>query len=422
MGRSAVAVIGANYGDEGKGLVTDYLADENSIVVRFNGGAQAGHTVVTPDGRRHVFSHVGAGTFKGASTFLSKYFVINPMIFKKEMLELKALGQNPQIYVDRDCMVTTPYDVFLNEELERFRGINRHGSCGVGFGTTIETNILTNGMNTIDELCFTNGRYHSCSLAKLNYIENTIYGLIKGYNLPVFEEKWDYIKSVKPIYINLLDEFCNYVDFNTKSYRHSSGGLHYEFNFGPICNFIFEGAQGLLLDQNHKNFPYVTRSNTGLTNVIKLCRRMDIDTLTAMFVTRCYLTRHGAGPMEMDEIPSEKIKAMGIVDQTNSPNEFQGTLRYAPIDYNDLGNRMLGEIEYFNRQIDLKYGLAVTHLDEMDAFSKYNIGCYTDIYCYADVCTSADDRYVGLMEVNGPTHFDVHFSVKPNAYFPTLLL
>lgn len=79
-------IIGANFGDEGKGLMTDYFCNkcDNPIVVRFNSGAQAGHTVVTPDGNRHVFGHFGSGTFNNTPTFLSKYFVVNPLSFLKE--------------------------------------------------------------------------------------------------------------------------------------------------------------------------------------------------------------------------------------------------------------------------------------------------------------------------------------------------
>ena len=82
-------VIGANYGDEGKGLATDYLASQGtkSLVVRFNGGAQAGHTVVTPDGCRHVFHHFGSGVFAEADTFLSKFFIVNPILFRTEFEE-----------------------------------------------------------------------------------------------------------------------------------------------------------------------------------------------------------------------------------------------------------------------------------------------------------------------------------------------
>ena len=95
------------------------------IVVRFNSGAQAGHTVVTPDGNRHVFGHFGSGTFNNTPTFLSKYFVVNPLSFLKELNELMKIGLNPQIYVDDECLITTPYDMIINQIVEIFRGKNK---------------------------------------------------------------------------------------------------------------------------------------------------------------------------------------------------------------------------------------------------------------------------------------------------------
>ena len=90
-------VIGANYGDEGKGLMTDFLCRQHSadLVVRFNGGAQAGHTVVTPEGERHVFHHIGSGYFAGVPTYLSKFFVSNPVLFKQEYQELRIPSSYP---------------------------------------------------------------------------------------------------------------------------------------------------------------------------------------------------------------------------------------------------------------------------------------------------------------------------------------
>ena len=88
-------IIGANYGDEGKGLMTDYFAaeakrkEEFCLVVMGNGGAQRGHTVSTPEGIRHVFHHFGSGTFSGVRTYFPEYFIVNPMVFKKEFTELK---------------------------------------------------------------------------------------------------------------------------------------------------------------------------------------------------------------------------------------------------------------------------------------------------------------------------------------------
>ncbi|GAF82360.1 unnamed protein product, partial [marine sediment metagenome] len=132
-------VIGATFGDEGKGLITHHLASRHgrdSIVVRFNGGAQAGHTVVTKNSKRHVFRHVGSGTFAGAATFLSQFFISNPILFLEELKELKNLKLKPKVYIDPESPITTPYDMMINQMAEEFRGNQRHGSCGVGFAET----------------------------------------------------------------------------------------------------------------------------------------------------------------------------------------------------------------------------------------------------------------------------------------------
>lgn len=133
-------VCGANFGDEGKGLMTDYFCHqatskgENCIVVMSNGGAQRGHTVVTPDGIKHIFKHFGAGTFAGAATYCPEEFIINPMTFRKEYDEL---GYLPRTYIHRNCKWTTPYDMFINQIVEETRDNKRHGSCGMGIWETI---------------------------------------------------------------------------------------------------------------------------------------------------------------------------------------------------------------------------------------------------------------------------------------------
>ena len=134
----AHVVIGAGYGDEGKGMWTDYLVrtNNNCLVVRANGGAQVGHTVVR-NGERRVFSHLGSGTLQGAPTLYSKFSVVSPLVFFKEVD-----GRNADIpftvFVDGDTPVTTPYDMLLNHVLETERGDKRHGSTGIGFGATLE--------------------------------------------------------------------------------------------------------------------------------------------------------------------------------------------------------------------------------------------------------------------------------------------
>ena len=143
MQHKAEIVIGANFGDEGKGLVTDFLSAKyngNVFVVRHNGGAQAGHTVVVPDGRRHVFKHFGSGTFAEAKTILSRFYVCNPILFFREKELLNKLGVNPVVYIDPRATISTPYDMMINQLAEDARGGNRHGSCGLGFGETVERN------------------------------------------------------------------------------------------------------------------------------------------------------------------------------------------------------------------------------------------------------------------------------------------
>ena len=139
--KHAIAVIGANLGDEGKGLTTDYycsaLGAEQSLVIRYNGGAQAGHTVEDPSSIRHVFGHFGSGTLIGSPTYLSEFFVTNPVLFNQEHEKLVSQNINPIIFIHPDCPVTTLYDMTINQLIENRRGKKAHGSCGVGFGETL---------------------------------------------------------------------------------------------------------------------------------------------------------------------------------------------------------------------------------------------------------------------------------------------
>ena len=132
-------VLGLGFGDEGKGLVTDYLCPQHddTLVVRFSGGHQSGHTVVSKDGKKHTFAQFGSGTLRGVPTFWSKECTIHPAGMIKEYEALKKLGVDPVIFIDPLAPLTTFYDVFYNKALEISRK-KAHGSCGVGFGATIE--------------------------------------------------------------------------------------------------------------------------------------------------------------------------------------------------------------------------------------------------------------------------------------------
>ena len=314
----AIAVIGANYGDEGKGLMVDYYSNKNpgAIVVRFNGGAQAGHTVVTPEGKRHVFSHFGSGSFNGATTYLSEYFVANPILFRKEFKELSKFV-NPDVIIHPDVIITTPYDMLINIMLEKERGSNNHGTVGVGFGETIERadkySMLTVG--------------HIGYLARHDRLESFIYTHLNEIRNVYFAKRIKY-SSINDIAIILKNDELIYDFINDLKFMIENISISY-YDELIYRDVIFEGAQGLMLDMDYGHFPHVTRSNTGMKNVSYILQKINCEyDVIVNYVTRTYTTRHGAGPLEHEDNSIKKL--YNIVDETNVDTGYQGKFRFAP--------------------------------------------------------------------------------------------
>ncbi len=309
----ATAVIGAGFGDEGKGLVTDFLAAQDpasTIVVRFNGGAQAGHTVVTPEGVRHVFSHYGAGSLAGVPTFLSRYFIANPYLWEKEHKQLVGLpNANTVMMIHPLSMLTTPYDMLVNQEIERHRGKKRHGSCGLGINETVRR--CMGPLGTFAQ-----------HLSRLDLLAEVMWKIQK--HIP----KRMAIAGIQPSqeFNDRLDAID--IDFFIAACERMAKAVFIADTKTALAkpNIIFEGAQGLLLDEKHPFFPHVTRSRTGLTNVSLMAEVIGLKEIGVVYVTRSYMTRHGAGPF-----PSED-KSMAFADQTNCPNDWQGSLRFGELD------------------------------------------------------------------------------------------
>jgi adenylosuccinate synthase len=355
-------VIGANFGDEGKGLITDYLAftNPNSIVIRFNGGAQAGHTVQTPSGRRHVFGHIGAGTFGKAATYLSEYFVCNPVLFEHEMQRLGPFFTPPVIMVDPGCLVTTPWDMFINQAAEDYRRHKRHGSCGVGFGETIERSLHSELVLTVKDLSY---------ITLLNkLLDKDIYEWMRtrltqltgdrDYAFQKSDEVFQNHTKIKELFLKAVAEFLD---------KTKTACIEKVLNYDHL---IFEGAQGLALDQNSKYFPHVTRSSTGLHNVCRLMERLNVNAeIVPYYISRTYLTRHGAGPLkgEIGELTYANVE-----DKTNLAHPYQGMLRFAPLDLDEMIDRIQSDMRFHPRQLNTK--LCLTCLDQIpqeDAFPVY---------------------------------------------------
>lgn len=324
----ARAVIGANFGDEGKGLVVDWLCATQGagIVVRYNGGSQAGHTVVIPGGTRHVFSHFGSGTFLGVPTFLSQFFVLNPIKFFDELDLLHKLGVKPIVYAHPECVVTTFADMIINQRIENKRAGKRHGSCGLGVRETIER-------STIPELKITMSDLWNASASLQSKLEQ-ICGQYAAFRTG---EKIDFPNAVD-VFVAGCAQFADRV---------------HPLGIGQCKDPIFEGAQGLLLDQDNKEyFPHVTPSSTGLKNVRALCSQAGIEEIEPYFVSRTYLTRHGAGPL-----PSEDA-GLRFEDDTNVEHDYQGRIRFAPLDEDGLIDRCAKDAA------GMEWTLVMTHCDQ----------------------------------------------------------
>lgn len=355
-------VCGANFGDEGKGLMTDYFSQKpNSIVVCSNGGAQRGHTVTTPDAIRHVFHHFGSGTFNDASTYLSEDFIVNPIIFKQEYDELINLGYVPNTYINQNCMITTPFDMMANQIIEESRGKNKHGSCGLGIFETIK-------------------RYKA-GVTDMDYnIRDYYVDLFKRENI-ILSSKWIRIFMDNGIFEHFLDDW----DFMNS---HSLTIIDNYF-LNQFDNIVFEAAQGLLLDQNNTEyFPHLTPSNTGIKNPKKIIENVEWNdeiNIETCYVSRTYLTRHGAGKF-LSECPKNRINEY-MYDHTNVPNPFQDTLRYGTLDLGELYSRCSNDVEDFGNQ----KSLSLTHCNEFDWDNKKLVELFNDwnIY-YSDGETHQD--------------------------------
>lgn len=354
-------VIGAGFGDEAKGLTTDALASRAHragkavCVVRFNGGAQAGHTVQLSNGTRHVFHHFGAGSLAGVSTHLGQRFVVHPMLFGMELDALKALEANVDMTIDPRAPVTLPCDVAINQAIEQQRGSDRHGSCGVGFGETVHRNETGHPAHRL-----TLGQLASLSIDQLHarwqHISRTyVPGRLHALGLPETAiAGWDG-----------REVFDRFVADCQRLLSHAPLAVPGVLSFD---HFVLEGAQGLALDEELGEFPFVTRSKTGLPWALEFLHQLPVPHLraTAWYLTRAYATRHGAGPFSNEG----SWRPSGFADPTNQPNAFQGTLRVAPLDPAALVNRIqqdLERVQAMRGQVHLTPALSVSCLDQMGA-------------------------------------------------------
>ncbi len=353
-----LAVIGANFGDEGKGLAVDYFCRRsvNSLVIRHNGGAQAGHTVET-DGKRFVFHQLSSGSFRRAATYLAETFL--PDLYKLEEETdsfYQAAGFVPKLYADESANITVIDDVLVNMALETSRGENRHGSCGMGINEAVLRSEAGFGVSVGEVIGMT----------------------ARELSRRLMEIRREYVCSrLGALHLTELGEYGELLHSGTVLENAAEGMLRGAEYLTPVKGpaeltrvrelIVFEGAQGLLLDAENKRFaPHVTASRTGLEYPLMICRKAGLTLQEAVYVMRSYVTRHGAGELPCACEPT----ALGKIgtDRTNQENPWQGNLRFG---YYESPEQLAGAITGDLCDWRGRASLFVTHLNETTGMVKF---------------------------------------------------
>ncbi len=381
----ASIVVGLQFGDEGKGVVTNYLcsqkkADE-TMVVRFSGGQQAGHTVIH-NGIKHIFSNYGSGSLQGIDTYLSEHCTFYPRSMYIERRILLSKGIDPHIVIHPLAKLTTPYDVAYN----RVNSANlSHGTCGFGVGATMKRNIESGyKLYAIDT---TNSAVLHAKLESIKSYYEKLLGRPLGSkgNETKFEE---ILKEEMPLFLKALEEDIFFIG-------------DYGWLERGYTNLIFEGSQGILLDMDHGIFPNVTYANTTSKNAIEICNKLGI-TYHLNYVTRCYQTRHGNGWMSN----LTPVNLINTEEEINTTNLYQGRFRIGELDYDLLNYALKVDGIYSGNSADPYRALFVTCMDQRPGFKfkTENIKSYTD---YIYVCKSPKGDIIPFA-----THFEPPTYVK----------
>lgn len=322
-------VLGLGFGDEGKGAITDYLVEKFRInsVIRFNGGSQAAHTVVTPDGISHTFSQFGSGMFvKGTRSFLSSQMLIDPYSLLEEEFVLKRKGISDafkRLVIDSKCRIITPYHKMIGQMQELARGKSRFGSTGKGVGEAVLEYDLDKE-NTIYLKDFFSAKSLQRKL-EIHYLKqmNRAFEILSQANSKEVSKVFLYFKN-KYMPSKMIQFYQGFAKSYSKSIDRK--GNYLEKLFDSKSSVLLEGAQGALLDPEYGFVPYITKTKTTLyyAQTFLNKKRKPI----CIGVLRAYSHRHGMGPLPTESISLSKK----IQEEHNTDNPWQGAFRFGWLD------------------------------------------------------------------------------------------
>jgi adenylosuccinate synthase len=326
--RNVLLTVDLGFGDAGKGSIVDFLTREHAAhtVVRYNGGAQAGHRVVTGGAlpQEHVFAQFGSGTLAGAATHLSRCMLLDPLAMVEEARHLHGLGVDAfeRTSVDERALVITPFQRASNRLKELARGDRRHGSCGMGIGETM-ADYLAHG----ERVLFAGDLRHPDVLRrKLAFLRAVNLAKTRELRLPDGEAT---TREREPLasddwsawLIDGYDAFARQVRIVPDEYLHTI--------LEEPGTVVFEGAQGVLLDEWYGFHPHTTWSTTTLENADRLLKEAGYTgDVTRLGIARGYATRHGAGPL----VTEDPQLTRALPDVRNGMSDWQQGFRVGWLD------------------------------------------------------------------------------------------
>ena len=386
-------VIGANYGDEGKGLTAEFCCRQHSspIVVLSNGGCQRGHTVDNPErGIRHVFHHFGSGTLLGAPSVYSKTFLVNPIKFIEEKRELVGIGAAPTAFIAPSCVLQLPVDMFVNQSLEKHRGSGKHGSCGWGIWETQVRNASRGHALTFKEFASLD---HASKVRTVR--EETEAHVFNRLVLEGIEPDVETLTALMST--GFIEHFIQDFEEMASSTKCLDSDNLFYIDWGKMCHrdidaIVVENGQGLLLDKkyapkdsNRRTDVHSTPSKCGLEGALEaLGSDVPVDSVSTFYVSRTYLTRHGNGPFP-EESSSIKFK-----DETNVFNEYQDNIRFGSFtadSIDSLKNRIKTDSQ------NSKCNVVLTHGNEVDGSKLCSALVESNIYRSFDANSQNIERF-----------------------------
>jgi len=344
MGKNVV-VVGTQWGDEGKGKLVDLLTDRTAAVVRFQGGHNAGHTVVI-DGRKTVLHLIPSGILRdGVQCLIGNGVVLSPSALLEEigMLVGSDFPARQRLRISEACPLILPYHVALDHAREKARGKAAIGTTGRGIGPAYEDKVARRALRVGDLV----HREHFA--AKL------------GEVLDIHNFMLQHYYKTKPLdFQSILDECLQHAEQIIPMVDDVTGILHRLRRAGE--NVLYEGAQGALLDIDHGTYPYVTSSNTTAGGAATGTGMGVGEFDYVLGITKAYTTRVGSGPF-----PTELFDDMGE-HLARKGHEFGATTgrprRCGWFDAVSLKRSV---------QINSVSGLCITKLDVLDGLDTIQI-------------------------------------------------